>query len=139
MDMAGRVGLVNGLFFGGWMAMTLIGLFWNKYAQQNRNYLIMGGVLALAIPIVNGVVTGGWIWETWSTYHWVAYIDLFWLLAGLASLYLSLFVLKVKTETDKPQYEANQVVEASDHTKEVARPKPRLKPQLVGFSRNVTE
>ncbi|MEM8892925.1 MAG: PepSY domain-containing protein [Bacteroidota bacterium] len=139
MDMVGRVGLVNGLFFGGWLAMTLIGLFWNKYAQQNRNYLIMGGAMALLIPIVNGVVTGGWIWEMWSSYHWVAYVDMFWLIAGLVSLYLSFVVLKVKDTTDKPQYDEGKGEKDVVQPRTTVKSRPKLKPQLVGFSRNVRE
>ncbi|MEM9859279.1 MAG: PepSY-associated TM helix domain-containing protein, partial [Bacteroidota bacterium] len=39
MDLVGRVSWVNGIFFGGWLALTLIGLLWNNYARLNRNYL----------------------------------------------------------------------------------------------------
>ena len=102
IDMDGRTSIVNTIFFLSWLALTIMGIFWNKYAQQNRNYLIIGGFLALLVPLANGIVTGGWIWNMWSTYSWVAYIDLFWIGAGAAALYLSFFVLKVKPESDQP-------------------------------------
>jgi len=102
IDMDGRTSIVNTIFFLSWLALTIMGIFWNKYAQQNRNYLIIGGFLALLVPLANGIVTGGWIWNMWSTYSWVAYIDLFWIGAGLTALYLSFFVLKVKPESDQP-------------------------------------
>ncbi|MEM6805058.1 MAG: PepSY-associated TM helix domain-containing protein [Bacteroidota bacterium] len=103
MEMAGRASIVNTIFFLGWLGMTVLGLFWNKYSQQNRNYLIMGGVLSLMIPLANGLATAGWIWDMWNTYHWVAYVDLFWLFTGLTALYLAFFVLKVKPTSDKPE------------------------------------
>lgn len=94
MEMVGRAALVNAIFFVFWLAITIAGLFWNNYAQQNRNYLILGGFLALLIPIANGIVTGGWVWTTIVSYPSVAYVDLFWLMAGLTSLYLSFYQLK---------------------------------------------
>ncbi|MEM9936260.1 MAG: PepSY domain-containing protein, partial [Bacteroidota bacterium] len=102
-EMEGRAELVEQIFLLGWLLLTIMGLFWNKYSQQNRNYLIIGGVLSILIPIANGVMTGGWIWNMWGPYPWVAYVDMFWLFAGLTALLLSLFVLKVKDDSDKPK------------------------------------
>jgi len=102
MELLERTHLVNTIFFSSWLLLTVIGLFWNKYSQQNRNYLIIGGFLSLIIPLVNGITTGGWIWNMWGSYQWVALVDLFWLFAGLTTLYLSFFVLKVNQSSDKP-------------------------------------
>lgn len=41
----------------------------------------------------------------WNSYPWVAYIDIFWLFAGLTALFLSFFVLKVKEVSDKSNLE----------------------------------
>lgn len=103
MDMAARAGLVNTIFFSGWLVLTVVGLFWKNYAKLNRNYLVIGGILSLLIPIANGVMTGDWLWTAWKTRPYVAYVDVFWLAVGLASLYLSFNVLKVKIDTDKPK------------------------------------
>ncbi|MEM6634041.1 MAG: PepSY-associated TM helix domain-containing protein [Bacteroidota bacterium] len=108
MDLAGRTGVVNQIFFLSWLALTIWGLFWNKYSQQNRNYLILGGILSLVIPVANGITTGAWFWKTWNPYPWVAYVDIFWIFAGFTALYLSFFVLKVKEGSDKPQAEGEQ-------------------------------
>lgn len=102
MEMSGRADLVNVIFFLSWLGLTVLGLFWNKYAQQNRNYLLIGGFLALLIPIANGIATGGWIWNMLGACPWVAYVDIFWMLSGMTALYLSFFVLKVKPVSDKP-------------------------------------
>ena len=137
MDMIGRVTLVNQIFFLSWLGLTILGLFWKNYSAQNRNYLLLGGVLSLLIPVANGAVTGGWIWNMWSTYHWVAYVDLFWLLAGVTSLYLAGFVLKVKSVSDFPQPLEDEIVE--ENPEKVSGPKPiinpKLAPQLAGFTK----
>ncbi|MGD1961482.1 MAG: PepSY-associated TM helix domain-containing protein [Fulvivirga sp.] len=134
LDMTGRTILVNQIFFSSWLGLTIIGLFWNKYAQQNRNYLIIGGFLALLIPVLNGIVTGGWIWDMWLTYHWVAYVDIFWLAAGITSLYLSLFVLKVKQESDRPIEKLPVEAKTQPTGAPIAKrklSKPKLEPQLA--------
>ncbi|MEM6735374.1 MAG: PepSY-associated TM helix domain-containing protein [Bacteroidota bacterium] len=128
MEMVGRVDLVNQIFFLSWLGLTLLGLFWNKYSQQNRNYLIIGGILAILIPIMNGIATDGWIWKVWNSYPWVAYVDLFWLVAGVVSLYLSFFVLKVKETTDIPQpLEMKSGKTVSEQPERIMVPKPSLK------------
>ncbi|MEL6661269.1 MAG: PepSY-associated TM helix domain-containing protein, partial [Bacteroidota bacterium] len=127
-----RVATVNSIFFLSWLGLTLLGLLWNKYSQQNRNYLIIGGFLSLLIPIVNGIVTGDWIWNVWHTYEWVAYVDVFWLLAGLTALYISFFHLKVKTTTDKPQAEeeASADTPVIEEENTVEAPITMFKPKL---------
>lgn len=137
IDMGGRVTLVNQVFFLSWLGLTVLGLFWKNYSAQNRNYLILGGELSMLIPIANGITTGGWIWDMWNTYHWVAYIDLFWLLAGVSSLYLSFFVLKVKPSSDFPEPLKGEAIEEEAEVSEIPDPikKAKLKPQLVGFTK----
>lgn len=138
LDMAGRVGLVNQIFFLSWLGLTIVGSFWNKYSQQNRNYLIIGGTLSILIPIVNGVVTNGWLWDMWNTYHWVAFVDLFWFSAGITALYVSFFVLKVKETTDIPQplemtsgKEESEEVQQAPLNPKPSFKRPTLKPELA--------
>ncbi|MEM7575472.1 MAG: PepSY-associated TM helix domain-containing protein [Bacteroidota bacterium] len=102
MEWDGRAAVVNRVFFLGWLGLTLIGLRWDKYSQQNRNYLLIAGVLGMLIPFANGLATGDWFWVSINSYPWVAAIDIFWLLVGGLSLYLVFFVLKVKPTSDKP-------------------------------------
>ncbi|WP_438712043.1 PepSY-associated TM helix domain-containing protein [Aquimarina muelleri] len=102
IEMVDRAGLVNTIFFLSWLILILIGLFWKSYSMLNRNYLVIGGVLSLLVPVANGVVTGDWLWSTWRTLPYVAYVDLFWLIIGVLTLCISLKVLIVKTDSDKP-------------------------------------
>ncbi|MEH6657347.1 PepSY domain-containing protein [Leeuwenhoekiella marinoflava] len=102
MEMVDRVGLVNTVFFLSWLVLIVVGLFWKSYSKLNRNYLVIGGVLSLLVPVANGVVTGDWMWSTWRTLPYVACVDLFWLIVGVLTLYISLKVLRVKTTSDKP-------------------------------------
>ncbi|MEL6673058.1 MAG: PepSY-associated TM helix domain-containing protein [Bacteroidota bacterium] len=135
MDMVGRASTVNTIFFLGWLALTLVGLAWNRYSAQNRNYLLLGGMLSLFVPVANGIATGGWVWETWQTSPSVAYIDLFWFFSGITALVLVFFVLKVKPDSDKPQ--EGQIEEASAPTNAPVRKKlpHKPKPAMVKYSR----
>ncbi|MEM7374216.1 MAG: PepSY-associated TM helix domain-containing protein [Bacteroidota bacterium] len=93
-DWADRTLYVNGTFFIGWLLLSLIGLRWNDLHQLNRNYLLIGGLLGLMIPIVNGAVTGDWIWNTllYGQYY-VFSVDLTWLIIAQAALILGLRIL----------------------------------------------
>ncbi|MEQ8472583.1 MAG: PepSY-associated TM helix domain-containing protein [Marinoscillum sp.] len=102
IEMVDRVGLVNAIFFLSWLVLIIVGLFWKSYSKLNRNYLLIGGAISLMVPVANGMVTGDWMWTTWRTLPFVAYVDLFWLIVGVCTLYISLKVLKVKTASDKP-------------------------------------
>ncbi|MEM6813679.1 MAG: PepSY-associated TM helix domain-containing protein [Bacteroidota bacterium] len=147
MEMIGRVNLVNQIFFLSWLGLTILGLFWNKYSQQNRNYLIIGGILSILIPIMNGFATNGWIWNMWNSYPWVAYVDLFWLSTGVVSLYLSFFILKVKETTDIPQpieMKSGKTVPEQPERIMVPKPslkRPSLKPELAinGLKDSISE
>lgn len=102
MQLAGRVDVVNMIFFLSWLFLIVAGLFWKSYAELNRNFLLIGGIFSLLVPVANGIVTGDWIWSTWNTIPYVAYVDLFWLIAGILALYISFKILPVKTAPDKP-------------------------------------
>ncbi|MEO0470603.1 MAG: hypothetical protein AAF206_13340, partial [Bacteroidota bacterium] len=137
MEIAGRASMVNSIFFLSWLGLTVLGLFWNKYAQQNRNYLMIGGVLAVLVPIANGLATGEWVWQSWFVHPNVAGIDLFWLMSGVIALYLSFAVLKVKADSDKPKSEeqANgKIITNEALVDKKASPIPQLV-RFLGFGR----
>ncbi len=114
MDLLGRVTVVNSIFFTSWLLLILIGLRWNNYAQLNRNYLAIGGVCSIIVPLSNGLVTQDWIWNTLNTFPRVAIVDLFWLLSGVGALLLPWKVLKVKEGSNKPDKTENVVNIASE-------------------------
>lgn len=95
LSWGGRATTVEQIFFGSWFMLTLIGLFWNNYARINKNYLFIGGILSLFVPIVNGLITGDWFWLVWNTFPTVAYVDIFWLMTGLVALWISVKVLQI--------------------------------------------
>lgn len=134
LDIDHRVDIVNQLFFLGWLALIIMGSFWNNYARQNKNYLLIGGVLSILVPLANGVVTGDWFWLAVETLPKVAAIDLFWLFTGILAVFVSLKVLKVKNQLGKPREKewepsGNQ---AGKHTTGKGKlSKPKLQPQLA--------
>lgn len=110
LDWGGRVLYVNGTFFLSWLALTLIGLFWNNFRQLNRNYLFLGGTLGLAIPIVNGLMTGDWLWKTWAARQYFVFaVDLTWLLTGVSALLIHRWI--------KPNPEVAVILERSSSAK----------------------
>ena len=101
MDWEERVFPVNAIFFSGWLVFTLIGLFWNNYRQLNRNYLLMGSVLGLLIPIANGFVTGDWLWQSlMHKSYFVFSVDAAWLIIGIVGLLVCGYSLNRKSKKD---------------------------------------
>ncbi len=85
----GRATYVNAIFFLGRLGLFAAGLFWNDFRRLNKNYLRIGGVLALLVPLANGLVTGDWFWRAFARQQWyVGSVDLAWLMTGLAALTL---------------------------------------------------
>ncbi|GAB3416386.1 PepSY-associated TM helix domain-containing protein [Niabella aquatica] len=110
MDFPGRAELVNTIFFTGWLVLTIIGLFWNNYRALNRNYILLGSILALLIPAANGIFTGDWIWKTLMTNQIYVYaVDITWLTIGI----FGLLIVKKYLLKDFPKFE-NTTQNASD-------------------------
>lgn len=97
----------NTVFFGSWVALILIGLFWNNLKQLNTMYLIIGGVFSLLIPILNGIVTGDWFFIAFAKAKYIiASIDTFWILTGISALsivHLSTKTVKTDNSTEDLQ------------------------------------
>ncbi|MFS4446823.1 PepSY-associated TM helix domain-containing protein [Maribacter sp. 2307UL18-2] len=87
METAERAFQVNSIFFLGWLVLIVVGLFWNDLRKLNRNYLAVGGLLSLFIPIMNGMVTGDWVWVALTQGQWqVASIDIVWFFTGITAV-----------------------------------------------------
>lgn len=100
MALENRVLYVNSIFFLGWLLFSIIGLFWNNYRRLNRNYLAIGGLLSLCIPVLNGIVTGDWIWVALSQKQWlVASVDIVWVCTGITGIIVALVLSKKKKPT----------------------------------------
>ncbi|MEM6770830.1 MAG: PepSY-associated TM helix domain-containing protein, partial [Bacteroidota bacterium] len=102
MDMAGRTTYVEVGFFVGWLLLIIAGLRWDQYRRINRNYLIVGGFLSLAVPVVNGLVTGDWVWSTLlGDLPYVGGVDLFWIGVGVISLLIARSIPMTKPPQEK--------------------------------------
>ncbi|MEM7655174.1 MAG: PepSY-associated TM helix domain-containing protein [Bacteroidota bacterium] len=94
IDWVDRTLYVNGIFFIGWLLLAISSLLWKNLNQLIRNYLTLGGIMGLLIPIANGIFTGDWIWQTFMAGQWYVFsVDLTWLITGSTALMLSLQVL----------------------------------------------
>ncbi|MEM6722290.1 MAG: PepSY-associated TM helix domain-containing protein [Bacteroidota bacterium] len=104
LELTNRIFYVNTTFFVGWLLLTIVGLFWNNYRVLNRNYIIIGSVLALLIPVTNGVVTGDWIWNSLVNQQlYVFSVDLTWLIIGVAGILIVKYYLKASTSKNVKQ------------------------------------
>jgi len=84
ISMEYRVVYVKTTFFLSWVLFIGIGLLWNNYAKINRNYIGIGSLLALLIPVFNGVVTGDWFWKTFAAQEYYIFsVDFAWLMTGV--------------------------------------------------------
>lgn len=77
----------NVAFFGSWAACVLYALVRSNVARTHRALLVMGGTLALLIPLANGLTTGDWLWVAWGAgYGSVLGVDVGTVLCGVGAL-----------------------------------------------------
>ncbi|WP_375586874.1 PepSY-associated TM helix domain-containing protein [Flagellimonas aurea] len=101
MDVPNRIYYENSVFFWGWLCLIILGLFWSDYGKLNRNYLLLGSVLGLLVPVANGIVTGDWFWETWTNkQYYVFSVDFTWVVIGVFGLCFWQFYLKRKNRIE---------------------------------------
>ncbi|MEM9078592.1 MAG: PepSY-associated TM helix domain-containing protein [Bacteroidota bacterium] len=125
MEMQGRVFYVNSIFFSGWLMLTLIGLFWNNYRKLNRNYVVIGSIIGLFIPLLNGFVTGDWLWNALAKgQHYVYSVDITWLVIGISGLLISRYYLSRKSKIEDTLLRTRKI-------EQVASPIRKEEPQPV--------
>lgn len=96
IDLEGRTFYVNSIFFLGWLILLITGLFWDNYSKLNKNYIVIGSVLCLLIPVANGIFTGDWIWRTLiNQQYYVFSVDFTAFFIGISGLLLNKYYLKV--------------------------------------------
>ncbi len=97
-----RVFYVNSIFFLGWLILTITGLFWNNYRKLNRNYIFLGSLFGLLIPIINGITTGDWVWKTiMSRQYFVFSVDVTWIVIGVSGLFICKYYLKQNDKNEQ--------------------------------------
>ena len=97
ISMEYRVLYVKTTFFIGWILCIGLGLLWNNYAKINRNYIAIGSILAVLIPVFNGVVTGAWFWKTFANQQYYIFsVDFAWLMTGVFGLLVYIEYLRPK-------------------------------------------
>ena len=125
MEMPGRVFYVNYIFFLGWLVLTIIGLFWNDYRKLNRNYILLGSILGLLIPIANGAVTGDWIWNTLlNGQFYVFSVDATWLIIGIFGILICQLYLKGRSSENTKNKEELLAHKAEEVEEVLSQEKP---------------
>jgi len=125
IEMPGRVLYVNSAFFMGWLALTLIGLFWNDYRKLNRNYILMGSILGLLIPIANGMVTGDWLWNTLANkQYYVFSVDATWLIIGVFGILICQRYLRKKRSGEIKQNKEQLTAKSKEVEETIVQEEP---------------
>ncbi|WP_134089236.1 PepSY domain-containing protein [Olivibacter sp. XZL3] len=76
------------IYFYSWLVLALYYIVRKNLRRTNGETLLLGGVLALLVPVANGFFAGNWIWSTWSRRATdIFLVDLLWLALGLAALF----------------------------------------------------
>ncbi|WP_103028069.1 PepSY-associated TM helix domain-containing protein [Salinibacter altiplanensis] len=74
-------------FFGGWAVAIVYALCRRNVARTHRSLLVIGGGLAMLVPVANGATTGAWPWAAWAAGQWaVLGVDLGAIGCGLGAL-----------------------------------------------------
>lgn len=87
-------------FFGlFWLLFTVYSFIVKSPSKINQSAVLLGGILAVLIPITNGLTSGIWLWHSWSS-HLVDsfFVDTAWLVIGIISV---LYVFKNKFSKTK--------------------------------------
>ncbi len=77
--------IINSVFFGGWLLMSLFFRLKSDNSFTNKYTLLSAGVLGLCIPLANGIVSGNWFWRT-PVHHQLFVTDVLWLVLSVVSL-----------------------------------------------------
>ncbi|MBE9463390.1 PepSY-associated TM helix domain-containing protein [Dyadobacter subterraneus] len=89
---------VNTTFFISWLMLIILGLICKTETKMTKVFLVLTGIFSLIIPLTNGLKTGDWIWVAlFKSNYFVAGTDIFWLITGISTLFLSLLVKNKST------------------------------------------
>ena len=79
--------LIYQIYFCSWLVISLYYILRRNLRRTNTETLLLGGILALLVPVVNGVFSGNWLWNTWARHATdILLIDLLWISLGLVAL-----------------------------------------------------
>ena len=93
-----RQSILYAVFFGLWFVISIVFTLIRNNYYTNKICLKAGSFFAFSIPIINGVISGNWIWNTIQTKQYdILFIDLFWIVFGIATLFIT---LKLKKSTN---------------------------------------
>lgn len=75
------------VYFYSWLVLSVFYIARRSLRRTNLETLLLGSILAWAVPIVNGLKTGNWIWKTYASgANDILLVDLLWLSLGTIGL-----------------------------------------------------
>ena len=83
------------VYFYSWLAFTVYYILRRSLDRTNRETLLIGAILSLAVPIVNGIYGNTWLWQSYTNGAIdIFFIDLFWLLLSVITFIAYLKIVK---------------------------------------------
>lgn len=102
----GGQSFIYSFYFWTWLAISLLLIIRKNNYKTNRDCLLSGSLIGIAIPVVNGFVTGNWIWNSWANHYYdILLIDVFWLITAICTFIT--WILIIKKQREKVQLTAN--------------------------------
>lgn len=93
-ELTSRKDFIYNTFFYSWLALSLIFIAIRNNYLTNKANLLLGAILAIAIPITDGIVTGNWLWHSYSQGAiQIFVVNFFWLMVAITA-----FVAFLKTK-----------------------------------------
>lgn len=79
--------IINSVFFGGWLLLSIFFTLKRNNYFTNKYTLLSAGILGLCIPLANGFASGNWFWQTLTNNnHFLFVTDTLWLLLSTLAL-----------------------------------------------------
>lgn len=92
---------IYAFYFRSWLIISLYYIIRRNLNRTNRETLFLGAVAAILVPIVNGIKTGCWFWDNFISGKMDLFIvDFLWLLLGIVSLSVFMYLLSSKRVGD---------------------------------------
>jgi uncharacterized iron-regulated membrane protein len=67
VNIATDMSFIYQFYFYSWLVLSVYYIVRKNINRTNRETLLLGSILSLAIPFVNGICTGNWVWKTYAT------------------------------------------------------------------------
>src|SRR5690606_19802303 len=85
---------IYSFYFISWLLAIIFFILKKDHFFTNKYTLLSGSIFGLLIPVANGFTTGNWIWKSFQYDFQPFFVDAFWLILSLMTLFTALKLKK---------------------------------------------